>query len=162
MSAVVLSWATSALLRVTFSRNENGPGACTGGMVGALPGMMVLEPDVDPAALACPRVPTGESKGGTAGVEAGAVAAVTVAVPVAVAVAVLLTVVGAVVEGDEVGAGKVVTGGPTPGPAVVPDAGVADAPAAEVLAKTVGIFALPVLLVSVEPVEALLVSRAAA
>jgi hypothetical protein len=118
--------------------------------------MMALEPDVDPAALACPRVPTGDSKGGTVGVEAGAGAAVTVAVPVAVAV------VGAVVEGDEVGAGEVVTGGLTPGPAVVPDADVVDAVAAEVEAKRVGIFALPLLLVSVEPVEALLMERAPA
>ncbi len=107
----------------------------------------------EPAALACPRLPTGESNGGTVGVDAGVGAAVTVADPLAVAV--LLTGVGAVVEGVGVEGGNVVTGGPVLAAAVVLDAGGAAAVAAEVEAKIVGIFELPVLL-SVEPVAPLL------
>ena len=109
------------MLRVTFSGNENGPGACTGGMVEGSPGIEVLDAAVDPAALACPRVPTGESNGAVVAVGAGAGAAVVGAV------AVELTAVEAVVEGVGVEAGKVVTGGPALGAAVVPDAGVAAA-----------------------------------
>jgi hypothetical protein len=108
------------------------------------------------AAPACARVPTGESNGGTAGIDAGAGEAVTVAV----AVAVLLTVVGAVVEGVEVEGGKAVTAGPVLAAAVVLNAGGAAALAAEVEAKRVGMFALPVL-VSVEPVAPLLPRRVA-
>ena len=85
----------------------------------------MLDAAVDPAALACPRVPTGESKGGTVEVDASVGAAATVAVPMAVAV--LPTVVGVVDEGIGVEGGKVVTGGPALGAAVVPDAGVAAA-----------------------------------
>ena len=81
----------------------------------------MLDAAVDPAALACPRVPTGESNGAVVAVGAGAGAAVVGAV------AVELTAVEAVVEGVGVEAGKVVTGGPALGAAVVPDAGVAAA-----------------------------------
>jgi hypothetical protein len=126
-------------------------------MVWGLLELGAVELDNDPAALACARVPTGESNGGTVGIDAGAGAAVTVAVPVAAAV--LLTVPGAVVEGIDVEGGKVATGGPTLGPAVVLNPGVADAVEAEVEAKMVGMFELPVLLLSVEPVAPLLARR---
>jgi hypothetical protein len=89
-------------------------------MVAGLPGIEEFGANVDPAVLACPRVPTGESNGGTAGVvvELGDGEAVVELV------AVELTVVGAVVEGVDVEVAKDVTGGLTFGAAVVPKAGV--------------------------------------
>src|SRR5258708_4987661 len=120
-------------------------------MVGALLGFVELEPDADPAALACPSNPTGESNGGTVGVgvEVAVVAvpeeSTVTAVVVAVAVPEELTVVDAVDEGVGVAVGEIVMG-VTPGPAVVPKAGVVAGVETEVDAKTLGMFALPLLL----------------
>jgi hypothetical protein len=129
-------------------------------MTGRLPGVEALELEADPAPLACPSVPTGESNGGIVvlGVEEEVDDAVVESVVMAVAVE--LTVVEAVVEGVEVEAATVVTGGVTLGAAVVPNAGDEAAVEGEVEAKILGVFALPLPLLSVEAVEPSLMLRA--